>query len=63
VRESPTVNARLDDDLADLLEQLADREGAHKIDIVRRALRAYLPEHPRLPPPPSSQHHHRGASL
>jgi len=39
---SPTVNARLDDDLADLLEQRADREGVHKSDIVRRALRAYL---------------------
>ena len=39
---SPTVNARLDDDLADLLEQRADREGVHKSDIVRKALRAYL---------------------
>lgn len=39
---SPTVNARLDDDLADLLEQRADREGVPKSDIVREALRAYL---------------------
>lgn len=39
---SPTVNARLDDDLADLLEQRADREGVHKSEIVREALRAYL---------------------
>jgi hypothetical protein len=39
---SPTVNARLDDDLADLLEQRADHEGVHKSDIVRKALRAYL---------------------
>ncbi|MEX0835892.1 MAG: ribbon-helix-helix protein, CopG family [Nitriliruptor sp.] len=39
---SPTVNARLDDDLADLLEQRADREGVRKSDIVRKALRAYL---------------------
>jgi len=39
---SPTVNARLDDDLADRLEQRADREGVHKSDIVRRTLRAYL---------------------
>ena len=39
---SPTVNARLDDELADLLEQRADREGVHKSDIVRKALRAYL---------------------
>ena len=39
---SPTVNARLDDELADLLEQRADCEGVHKSDIVRKALRAYL---------------------
>lgn len=39
---SPTVNARLDDELADLLEQRADHEGVHKSDIVRKALRAYL---------------------
>ena len=39
---SPTVNARLDDELADLLEQRADSEGVHKSDIVRKALRAYL---------------------
>ncbi len=39
---SPTVNARLDDDLADLLEQRAESEGVHKSDIVRKALRAYL---------------------
>ncbi|MCA1807346.1 MAG: ribbon-helix-helix protein, CopG family [Actinobacteria bacterium] len=39
---SPTVNARLDDDLADLLEQRADSEGVPKSDIVREALRAYL---------------------
>jgi predicted DNA-binding protein len=39
---SPTVNARLDDELADLLEQRADREGVHKSEIVREALRAYL---------------------
>lgn len=39
---SPTVNARLDDDLANLLEQRADREGVHKSEIVRKALRAYL---------------------
>jgi len=39
---SPTVNARLDDELADLLEQCAAREGVHKSDIVREALRAYL---------------------
>ncbi len=39
---SPTVNARLDDDLSDLLEQRADREGVPKSDIVREALRAYL---------------------
>ena len=39
---SPTVNARLDDDLADLLEQRADRDGVPKSDIVREALRAYL---------------------
>jgi predicted transcriptional regulator len=39
---SPTVNARLDDDLANRLEQRADREGVHKSDIVRKALRAYL---------------------
>jgi predicted DNA-binding protein len=39
---SPTVNARLDDDLADLLEQRADRDGVRKSDIVRKALRAYL---------------------
>lgn len=39
---SPTVNARLDDELADLLEQRAGREGVHKSDIVRKALRAYL---------------------
>lgn len=39
---SPTVNARLDDELADLLEQRADRDGVHKSDIVREALRAYL---------------------
>jgi hypothetical protein len=39
---SPTVNARLDDDLANLLERRADREGVHKSDIVRKALRAYL---------------------
>ena len=39
---SPTVNARLDDELADLLEQRADRDGVHKSDIVRAALRAYL---------------------
>lgn len=39
---SPTVNARLDDDLAELLQQRADHEGVHKSDIVRRALRAYL---------------------
>lgn len=38
----PTVNARLDDDLADLLEERADRDGVHKSDIVRKALRAYL---------------------
>lgn len=39
---SPTVNARLDDELADLLEQRADRDGVRKSDIVREALRAYL---------------------
>lgn len=39
---SPTVNARLDDELADLLEQRADREGVLKSDIVREALRSYL---------------------
>src|SRR5690625_4205177 len=39
---SPTVNARLDDELADLLEQRADRDGFHKSEIVREALRAYL---------------------
>ncbi len=39
---SPRVNARLDDDLANLLERRADREGVHKSDIVREALRAYL---------------------
>jgi len=39
---SPTVNARLDDDLADLLAQRADHEGVHKSDIVRKALRTYL---------------------
>lgn len=39
---SPTVNARLDDDLADLLKRRADREGVHKSDIVRKALRDYL---------------------
>ena len=39
---SPTVNARLDDELAELLEQRAGSEGVHKSDIVRRALRAYL---------------------
>lgn len=39
---SPTVNARLDDDLADLLEQRAESEGVPKSDIVREALRAYL---------------------
>ena len=39
---SPTVNARLDDDLANLLERRADSDGVHKSDIVRKALRAYL---------------------
>jgi hypothetical protein len=39
---SPTVNARLDDELADLLEKRADSEGVHESDIVREALRAYL---------------------
>lgn len=39
---SPTVNARLDDELAALLEQRAERDGVHKSDIVREALRAYL---------------------
>ena len=39
---SPTVNARLDDELAELLEQRAESEGVHKSDIVRKALRAYL---------------------
>ena len=39
---SPTVNARLDDELADLLEHRAASEGVHKSDIVREALRAYL---------------------
>ena len=39
---SPTVNARLDDELADLRQQHADRKGVHKSDIVRKALRAYL---------------------
>lgn len=39
---SPTVNARFDDELADLLEQRADRDGVRKSDIVREALRAYL---------------------
>lgn len=39
---SPTVNARLDDELASLLEQRAGQEGVHKSDIVREALRAYL---------------------
>ncbi len=39
---SPSVNARLDDELAELLEQRADSEGVHKSDIVRKALRAYL---------------------
>jgi hypothetical protein len=39
---SPTVNARLDDELADLLEQRAESAGVHKSDIVRKALRAYL---------------------
>lgn len=38
----PTVTARLDDDLGDLLERRADFEGVHKSDIVRKALRAYL---------------------
>lgn len=40
--EVSTVNARLDDGLADLLEQRADSEGVHESDIVRAALRAYL---------------------
>ena len=39
---SLTVNARLDDGLADLLEQRAESEGVPKSDIVREALRAYL---------------------
>lgn len=39
---SPAVNARLDDELAALLEQRAERDGVHKSDIVREALRAYL---------------------
>lgn len=39
---SPKVNARLDDELASLLEQRAERDGVRKSDIVREALRAYL---------------------
>ena len=39
---SPTVNARLDDELADLLAQRADRDGVPTSAIVREALRAYL---------------------
>lgn len=37
-----TVNVRLDDELADRLEQCDDRESVHKSDVVRKALRAYL---------------------
>jgi len=39
---SPTVNARPDDELAERLEERAEREGVHKSDIVREALREYL---------------------
>jgi hypothetical protein len=35
-------DARLDDELAGLLEQCAARDGVHKSDTVREALRAYL---------------------
>jgi predicted transcriptional regulator len=39
---SPAVNARIDDELADRLEERAERDGVHKSDIVREALREYL---------------------
>jgi hypothetical protein len=39
---SPAVNARIDDELADRLEQRAERDGVPKSDIVREALREYL---------------------
>ena len=39
---SPTVNARLDDDLARLLEERAERDHVRKSDIVREALPEYL---------------------
>ena len=39
---SPTVNARLDDELAAQLAERAERDGVAKSDIVRDALRAWL---------------------
>jgi predicted transcriptional regulator len=39
---SPTVNARIDDQLADKLERRAEHDGVPKSDIVREALREYL---------------------
>ena len=39
---SPTVNARLDDELSAQLAERAKRDGVAKSDIVREALRAWL---------------------